>query len=132
MAPRPDDPAPSGDIIYNGACPVCAAGIAALRAPGGQTHHDGETHYIDSAEHPEILARHGLSARDVQLRLHAMTPEGRLVRGIDAVAVTLCRNPRWAWAGHLVDLPVLRQIGWVAYELAALALFRWNKWRGNF
>ncbi|MEM9100410.1 MAG: DUF393 domain-containing protein [Pseudomonadota bacterium] len=114
------------DVIYNGACPVCDAGIEALRSKG-----EGAS-YTDIAQMPERLAEHGLTAEDVQYRLHAVTADGRLVRGIDAVAETMLVNPRWAWAGRLAQLPLLRQLGWVAYEIAAFCLFRWNKWKRNF
>ena len=114
------------DVIYNGNCPVCDAGIQALK-----TEAKGIS-YTDIAKRPERLAEHGLTAEDVQYRLHVFTADGNLVRGIDAVAETLLANERWSWAGRLAKLPVFRQLGWVAYEIAAFFLFRWNKWKGNF
>ena len=111
-------------VIYNGDCPVCDAGIEALKT-------DSAT-YTDIAKSPEQLRLNGLTAEDVQYRLHAVTTEGRLVRGIDAVAETLLRHKRWAWAGRLAQVTGFRHIGWLAYEVAAFVLFRWNKWKGNF
>lgn len=114
------------DVIYNGECPVCDAGIQALKTD------ETGTSYTDIAKIPERLAEHGLTAEDVQYRLHAVTSDGRLVRGIDAVAETLLANKRWSWAGRLAKLPVIRPLGWVAYEITAFLLFRWNRWKGNF
>ncbi|MEM6972543.1 MAG: DUF393 domain-containing protein [Pseudomonadota bacterium] len=114
------------DVIFNGACPVCAAGIDVLK-----TTEDG-VEYTDIAATPEKLDALGLTAEDVQYRLHAVGPDGTLRRGIDAVAESLKSHRRWRWAGRLATLPVLRQIGWVLYELTAALLFRWNKWKGNF
>ncbi|MEM6622598.1 MAG: DUF393 domain-containing protein [Pseudomonadota bacterium] len=120
----PDDQ--KAQLIYNGACPVCDAGVQAFRAD------DGQTGYVDITTAPQILTRHGLTAQDVQFRVHALAPDGRLVRGIDAVAVMLSLKRGWGWAGALLGWPVFRQLGWLAYETAAIVLFRWNKWRGNF
>ena len=94
----------SCEIIYNGACPVCSAGVEAVRSPG-------DARYTDITGQPETLRQHGLDAEDVQYRLHARTPDGRIVRGIDAVAALLSASPRWRWAGRLAPLPVLRQLG---------------------
>ncbi|MEO0992567.1 MAG: DUF393 domain-containing protein [Pseudomonadota bacterium] len=114
---------PTCDVIYNGDCPVCRAGIEAMR---------GEARYTDIVETPEILREHGLTERDVQYRLHVLTPEGRLVRGIDAAALTMQASPRWRWLGRLAATPLLRPVGSLAYEVLAAILFRWNRWRGNF
>ena len=118
----PEDP--KTQLIYNGACPVCAAGVEAFR--------DDQAAYTDITEAPEILEKHGLSAMDVQYRVHAIGPNGRLVRGIDAAALLLTQKPRWRVIGQALTWPVLRQIGWVGYEITAFVLFRWNKWKGNF
>ena len=113
------------EIIYNGACPVCSSGVSAVRS-------SGNSRYTDIVREPDALCRHALTPEDVQYRLHARMPDGRLVRGIDAVAVLLSAHPRWRWAGRLAQLPVLRQLGWAGYEAAAFMLFRWNKRKGNF
>ncbi len=114
------------DVIYNGACPVCDAGIQAFRSD------DADIDYTDITTNPAILQALGLTAKDVQYRVHAIDADGVLVRGIDAVAVLLAEKPRWRLIAHALRLPIIRQIGWTGYELAAVALFRWNKWRGNF
>ena len=120
----PDQSKP--DIIYNGACPVCDAGIQAFR------NDTAEIGYTDIALNPQILSAHGLTPRDVQYRVHAITGDGSLVRGIDAVAVLLAEKPRWRLVVRALGWPVIRQIGWTGYEIAAFVLFRWNKLRGNF
>jgi len=114
------------DIIYNAACPVCDAGIQAFRTK------DVSVAYTDITANPDILTTHGLSAEDVQYRIHAVDADGTLVRGIDAVAIVLAQKPGWRFIAHFIGWPGIRQIGWLAYEIAAFALFRWNKWRGNF
>lgn len=119
-----EDPAP--DVIYNGACPVCDAGIKAFR------NDDAPVGYMDITVQPAVLEIHGLTAEDVQYRVHAVKADGSLVRGIDAVAVILAQTHRWRLIARTLGWPVLRQIGWVGYEIAAFVLFRWNKWRGNF
>ena len=75
---------------------------------------------------------HGLVAKDVQYRVHAVNADGSLVRGIDAVAAILAQKPGWHLVARILGWPIIRQIGWTGYEIAAFALFRWNKWRGNF
>ena len=120
----PEDPAP--DVIYNGACPVCDAGIQAFR------NDHASVDYTDITIKPAILGVHGLTAEDVQYRVHAVTADGNLVRGIDAVSVMLVQKPGWRLVGRALGWPVIRQVGWVGYEIAAFVLFRWNKKRGNF
>ena len=115
----------SCEIIYNGACPVCSAGVRAVRG-------DGAADCTDIIEDSEVLHEAGLTAEEVQYRLHARTLDGRIVRGVDAIAVLLSGSPRWRWAGRLAGQPGFRQVGWVAYEVTAFLLFRWNKWKGNF
>ncbi|MEM9145966.1 MAG: hypothetical protein AAGC57_07175 [Pseudomonadota bacterium] len=58
--------------------------------------------------------------------------DGTVLRGIDAVALTLQASPRWRWAGTLATTPALRPLGWIANEIFAALLFAWNRRRGNF
>lgn len=126
MVKNAASPSTEPQLIYNGACPVCDAGVQAFRS------NDGRVAYTDIVAAPEVLEAHALTAEDVQHRVHAVVADGRLVRGVDAVAVMLRARRGWRWAGALLGLPGLRQFGWLAYEIAAFLLFRWNKWKGNF
>ena len=112
------------ELIYNSACPVCEAGIQKMRTDRAA--------YTDIVATPEVLAAHGLTQRDVQYRLHALDREGKLVRGIDAVAVALAQPRRWRWLAPVLRAPGVRQLGWLGYEIVAAGLYRWNRWRGNF
>lgn len=114
------------ELIYNGACPVCDAGVRAFRDDAGSVT------YTDITAKPEILEHHGLTPRDVQYRVHAVGPNGNLVRGIDAAVLLVAQKPGWRLIGKALQLPGLRQLGWIAYEATAFLLFRWNTWRGNF
>ncbi len=118
------------EIIYNGACPVCRAGVAAVRDDGGQ--HGGDADYADIVAEPDALSRYGLTARDVQYRLHARMTDGTVIRGAAAAAALLRTSRRWRWAGHSLDFPVFRPIAFLGYEALARLLFRWNKRRGHF
>ncbi len=113
-------------IIYNGACPVCRADVDAVRRKASATA------YVDIAQAPDILSRYGLTERDVQYRLHAVTGDGRVLRGPAAASALLKSERGWRWAGFLIDFPPFRPLAWLVYEALAAVLFRWNRRRGNF
>lgn len=127
---EPQDPSRPLEVVYNSACPVCRAGVESYRE---MTALDARPRaWIDINERPETLAAHGVTTRDVQLKLHAVDREGRLLVGMPAVAAIWAETPGRRWLARLAQAPVLRWAANAGYHLTAHILFRWNRLAGNF
>jgi predicted DCC family thiol-disulfide oxidoreductase YuxK len=118
------------EVLYNGVCPVCRAGACdlerrAIAARAGVI-------FTDVAAHPDALARGGVSLDDVRLKLHAITPNGALLRGMPAVAVAWAATPPFRPLGRLVQTPPLSWIAAGAYHVTAHVLWLWNRACGRW
>ena len=120
---------PNPQILYNGKCPVCSAGIRQARRLSARPVE--ECGWIDVTQTPDALARHGLTLRDVQYRLHVLDAQGDMQVGVPACAALWDDMPRYRWLARLMRLPVIRTIAAGLYEALAYALFRWNGIRGR-
>lgn len=118
------------EVLYNGVCPVCRAGACDLerRAAAARA---GVT-FIDVAAHPEALARGGVTLDDVRLKLHAITPDGRVLRGMPAVAVAWTATPPFRPLGRLSQIAPFSWIGAGLYHVTAHALWWWNRACGRW
>ncbi len=83
--------------------------------------------FTDVALRPDALARAGVSLNAVRLRLHARLPDGRVLRGMPAVARAWAATPPYRLLGRLTQVPPFSWIGTVFYNLAAYALWGWNR-----
>src|SRR5690349_8714883 len=66
------------EVLYNGVCPVCRAGACDLerRAHAAKA----GVVFTDVAQDGEALDRAHVTLDDVRLKLHAITPDGRVLR----------------------------------------------------
>lgn len=126
MAPTPRSPA---TVYYNSACPVCDAGICALRE---RLAADKEVQWVDVHQHPEVLGALGLELEAVRERLHVADGDGRMQVGADAVAAALRRVPRWGWLAAPLRWRGVRRITDLAYNAFARRLYRWNRAQGHW
>ena len=62
----------------------------------------------------------------VRERLHAVDEQGQLHVGFDALLVIWQHSPHESWKAKLLGLPVVKQLGRVAYNLFAAMLYKWN------
>lgn len=103
-------------LIFDGDCSVCttmAQWAAARLRPGTAT---VPSQFVSDAE----LHRLGLCREDVDTALYWVDGDGRTWRGNLGAARALQRiGGAWALLGHLMVLPPGRQIGRVAYPVAA-------------
>ncbi|MEM1104931.1 MAG: DCC1-like thiol-disulfide oxidoreductase family protein [Pseudomonadota bacterium] len=117
-------------IIYNSVCPVCREGICYFErraaAPGSPVD------YIDIAADPAAFAARGVGLDDVRRKLHALLPDGSLVKGWPAVSALWRRQPGYAWLARLGDAPGLRWIAGGLYAAAAQILWWWNRASGRW
>ena len=115
-------------VYYNSACPVCDAGVCAMRARIA----DHEVDWVDVHRNPERLAALGLDQEDVRERLHLVDPQGRLQVGAPALLTTWSLQPRWGWLLKPLDWPGLLTLTSWAYIAFARLLYRWNRRQGHW
>lgn len=119
---------PRAIVYYNSACPVCDAGVCAIRdrLPGDSVE------WIDVHARPEVLTPLGLQLEDVRERLHLVDASGAKRIGIDAIAGVLTLSPRWRWFARPMQWPGLRAISAWLYNTFARQLYRWNRSRSHW
>jgi predicted DCC family thiol-disulfide oxidoreductase YuxK len=124
-----DDPATDPHVVYyNSACPVCDAGVCAMRSRiSGQ-----DVEWVDVHRNPERLAQLGLNLEDVRERLHLIDPSGRLQVGATALLTTWSLQSQWGWLLGPLNLPGLRTLTSWVYNAFARELYRWNRRRGHW
>lgn len=122
-------PAPI-EILYNGVCPVCRAGACDLErrsiaALAGVI-------FTDVSVAPNALERTGLTLNDVRLKLHAVKPDGTVLRGMPAVALAWSVTPPFRPLGRLAQWPPLSWVAAAAYHVVAHVLWTWNRVCGRW
>ena len=122
-----DNPAAScTTVYYNGACPVCDAGIRRQRAQM----HDCSVTFVDIDQQPDIADALGIDIETLRERLHVRDADGAMQVG-DRAFVTL-----WAQTpGQRYLASVVRHAGWITgplYKAVARLLYRWNRRRGHW
>jgi predicted DCC family thiol-disulfide oxidoreductase YuxK len=123
---------PKLTVWYNIKCPVCNAGIEWQRSRLVRAARAGAIEFRDINHEQNALARFGAGIEDVRRKLHAVDAGGRLYVGIDCAIEIWFRTPGHAWIGHLVGLPIIRQIAGFGYDRFADLLYRWNRWKGRW
>jgi len=119
-------------VWYNTKCPVCNAGIDWQQSRLVRAARDGAIEFRDINLEPEALSRFASNVDDVRRRLHGVDAGGQLFVGADCAVEIWLRTPGDAWLGHLVGLPIIRQIARICYDLFADLLFAWNKRKGHW
>ncbi len=113
-------------IHYSGACPVCSAEMDHYR------HQDkeGRLRLIDVSVAPDEAAGHGITCDTALRRLHAVTPEGEVLTGLDAFVATWRRLPGYGPLIWLFTRPWLRPLmDWGYEHVVAAMIYRWSKAR---
>jgi predicted DCC family thiol-disulfide oxidoreductase YuxK len=118
------------EVLYNGVCPVCRAGACDLerRAVAARA----GVIFTDVAQHEDALQRAGLSLDDVRLKLHAITADGRVLRGMPAVALAWAATPPFRPLGRLCQIAPFSWLAAAAYHLTAHLLWAWNRACGRW
>lgn len=118
------------EILYNGVCPVCRAGACdlerrAIAAKAGVI-------FTDVASNLAALERANVTLDDVRLKLHAIEPDGRVLRGMPAVALAWSATPPYQALGRLCRLPVINWASAGVYHVTAHVLWAWNRACGRW
>ena len=117
---------PSSTVYYNGACPVCAAGIRRQRGKM----HDCAVDWVDLHARPELAQELGVDIELLRERLHVRDAAGKLHVGERALASLWSQTPGQRWLARLTGA-----FGWLArpfYNTVAHGLYRWNRLRGHW
>ena len=117
------------EILYNGHCPVCAAGAAHYQEIEPDAF--GTCGWTDVTRSPDALARHGVTLKQVKYRIHAVTGNGTVLAGMPAVIAIWDRMPRHRWMARAARLPLLNTVATIGYEAAAAVLYAWNRTNGR-
>ena len=114
-------------VYYNGACPVCNAGIEGQkeRMAGCPV----EVDWIDIHNRPEALKEIGAKQEFVRERLHVVDEKGELRVGAEAFGTLWRRTPGQGYLADLVSLPGVRLVARWVYNVFAAALYAWNRYR---
>ena len=123
------DTEPRLTTYYNGACPVCRAGIEGMR----DKHAGDETYdWLDITADPSVLGPLGLEQDAVKKRLHVADETGRMHIGVDAAIALWRKSPRTRWRAKLVGVPGIYHLSCFYYDrILAPALFWWNRRNGR-
>lgn len=114
-------------VCYNGSCPVCRAEIAHYRA---QPDAPDRLAFVDLAAADAEELPEGLRGDAGLRRLHALTPDGRLLAGVDAFLAVWERLGRYRWLARLIRRPWPRHLAGLVYDrLAAPVLFALHRRR---
>lgn len=112
-------------VYYNGACPVCAAGIAGQkrRLAGCAAEVEWIDVHADSARVEEV----GAELEFVRKRLHVVDASGVTRVGSEAFEALWGLTPGQGRLARLSGVPVLRALFRGTYNGFAAMLYRWNR-----
>ena len=80
-------------VLYDGECPLCAReGALLMRLDAGR----GRLQLEDISAPDFDASRYGLDPADLEARLHAVLPDGRIVQGVEVLARAY-EAVGWGW-----------------------------------
>lgn len=121
----------SGTVYYNGACPVCRAGIESQRRRM-EACGVSDIAWIDVHAHPDAALEVGTSLEAVRERLHVRAADGHIDVGADAFARLWALTPGQRWGARLLRVPGVGPAARLAYDAFARLLYRWNRARKHW
>ena len=101
-------------ILFDGNCIVCDYEITHYKQMAPD-----QFEIIDISAPDFDGAKYGVTPEAVQYHMHVLTPDGRVVKGVDAFAHVWSRIPRYKWGEKLIQLPGIHQLAKVGYEIFA-------------
>ena len=101
---------PKTRIFVDGNCIVCDLEISHYKrvAPA-------EFELIDISSPSFEAEAHHLTRAAVNKHMHAITPEGEVVKGVDAFAHIWSRIPSYRWGAKAIKLPIVYQLAQLGY-----------------
>lgn len=101
-------------ILFDGNCIVCDYEISHYKriAPD-------QFDIVDISDPAFDAATFGVTSEAVQKHMHVLTPEGRMVKGVDAFAHVWSRIPAYRWGEKVVRFPLVYPLARIGYEIFA-------------
>ena len=124
----PKESATAVCVYYNGACPVCNAGISMQKQKSTM----GDIEWVDVDQQQKRVDDVHQSIEYVRERLHVIDEHGRVCVGVDAFAVLWRHSEKERWKARLITLPVINALAQWGYNLFARGLYRWNRNKGHW
>jgi predicted DCC family thiol-disulfide oxidoreductase YuxK len=110
---------PAGWIFYDAACRSCVRG----RYRTGRLFESRGFQWLP-LQTPGAAERLGVPASAFEIRMHLLTPNGRVLHNADALSL-LCRQVWWLWPiGVALLVPGFRELGRVIYDWFARNRYR--------
>jgi predicted DCC family thiol-disulfide oxidoreductase YuxK len=119
-------------VYFNGACPVCNAGIARQRKRMMEEGVENAIEWCDINRHPTAVASRGVAIEDVRRKLYVEDERGGLHIGASAFAALWLQTARQRWLGRLVQMPVVSALARRGYDAFAAVLYAWNRRKGRW
>lgn len=119
---------PEITVCYNGACPVCRAGMTHYAVIAEK--HALPMGWDDINTAPELFRQYGIRFDQALRRLYAVNEQGQLLRGVDVFIAIWRRLPGYRWLGAVAGFPLIRPFAWFVYEyLVSFPVSRWSRRR---
>lgn len=98
-------------IFVDGNCIVCSAEISHYKriAPD-------RFELVDISDPSFDSSTYGLSTDAVNKHMHVLTPDNKVLKGVDAFAHIWSRIPRYDWAEKAIKLPGVNAMARLGYE----------------
>jgi predicted DCC family thiol-disulfide oxidoreductase YuxK len=110
-------------VYYNSACPVCKAGIEGQMDKSRVC----EIQWNDVHRDNNLATEVDAELEFVRERLHVVDDRGDVQVGFDAFLAIWKNSPKEIWKYTLFNLPVIKQLCRIAYNLFAVVLYKWNR-----
>ncbi|WP_256211917.1 thiol-disulfide oxidoreductase DCC family protein [Nitrosomonas communis] len=110
-------------VYYNSACPVCKAGIENQKSKMEGC----SVEWKDIHSNPGFATEIYSEIEQVRERLHVVDEQGQTYIGFDAFLIIWQHSPGEKWKAALLGLPIIKQLGRIAYNQFAAMLYKWNK-----
>lgn len=115
-------------VFYNGACPVCSAGITKQKAKMAGCAVQWKDVHTDENARRELAS----DLEFVRERLHAVDENGQVGIGVEAFEVIWRHSPNERWKARLISRPGVKQLATLLYNVFARFLYKWNRWLGRW
>ena len=102
-------------MLFDSQCPVCSGEISMLR----KRNHRGLIAFEDITQPGFDPERYGLTMAQVVGSMHAVRPDGSIVRGVDVFA-EVYDAIGWGWVARLIRWPVTRPIIKLGYRIFSM------------
>ena len=106
-------------VYYNGSCNICNAEI---------NHYKKKNEHINFIDISQSIDEHiaHLSKKQLFRRMH-IYDKGKIISGSESFLALWSKMPKWRYLSVLLNLPLLKQLWKIAYEIFAIFLYLKNK-----